>query len=73
MITITSQLDLSAFYPWGSYARYAYNIIMREQKMQEFENLINEVCPNGISLSALNDWLEFGFDTICKAIDIEIE
>ena len=53
------ELRLSEVNTWGN-AEIVKNIIIRENLEEEFEVLIEELYPNGISLVELNDllWLD---------------
>ena len=56
---INGELRLSEVNVWGN-AKLVKDIILRENLEEEFEVLIEELYPNGISLVELNDllWLD---------------
>lgn len=53
------EFKFDKFTPWGG-AAYTYHRIAKEGKGSEFEQILEEMYPNGISRSDLNDllWME---------------
>ena len=64
---VYEELNLKDFESWSG-ATETKNIIINEGKEEEFEELIEELYPNGISATTLNDllWLdqEYVLDTL---------
>lgn len=69
---INYDLSLSQFEAWSGAVR-TKDIIMENNLEIEFENLINELYPDGIDATALNDILWFEDQWIFEALNIEIE
>ena len=69
---INYDLSLSQFEAWSGAAR-TKDIIMENHLEIEFENLINELYPDGIDATVLNDILWFEDQWIFEALNIEIE
>ena len=69
---INYDLSLSQFEAWSGAVR-TKNIIMENHLEIEFENLINELYPDGIDATTLNDILWFEDQWIFEALNIEIE
>ena len=64
---VYEDINLKDFESWSG-ATETKNIIINEGKEEEFEELIEELYPNGISATTLNDllWLdqEYVLDTL---------
>ena len=69
---INYDLSLSQFEAWSGAVR-TKDIIMENHLEAEFENLINELYPDGIDATTLNDILWFEDQWIFEALNIEIE
>lgn len=69
---INYDLSLSQFEAWSGAVR-TKDIIMENNLEIEFENLINELYPDGIDATTLNDILWFEDQWIFEALNIEIE
>ena len=69
---INYDLSLSQFEAWSGATR-TKDIIMENHLEVEFENLINELYPDGIDATTLNDILWFEDQWIFEALNIEIE
>ena len=69
---INYDLSLSQFEAWSGAVR-TKDIIMENNLEIEFENLINELYPDGIDAITLNDILWFEDQWIFEALNIEIE
>lgn len=64
--------DLNDYRPWSG-AVDIYNTIEEHDKLEELKWLINELYPNGISFTELNDLLWFDSDFILEQLSIEEE
>ena len=69
---INYDLSLSQFEAWSGAVR-TKDIIMENNLEIECENLINELYPDGIDATTLNDILWFEDQWIFEALNIEIE
>ena len=69
---INYDLSLSQFEAWSGATR-TKDIIMENHLEIEFENLINELYPDGIDATTLNDILWFEDQWFFEALNIEIE
>lgn len=49
------------------------NIIIENNKVNEFDNLINNIYPCGLSAKHLNDLLRYGAKDIFEILDIKTE
>ena len=67
---IISEVSLREFEAWGGAVETKERII-KEGKEQEFEELIEEMYPNGIDATTLNDVLWFDNDWIYSCLGIE--
>ena len=65
-------LNLKDFETWSG-ATETKNIIINEGKEQEFEELIEEMYPNGIDATTLNDVLWFDQEYVLNTLGIETE
>lgn len=52
-------------------AKYAYEIISKNNKQDEFMALLDEIFPDGCTETELNDFLWFDDEFIFSALDIE--
>ena len=69
---INYDLSLSQFEAWSGAAR-TKDIIMENHLEIEFENLINELYPDGIDATTLNDILWFEDQWIFEMLNITME
>ena len=71
---VYEELNLKDFETWSG-ATETKNIIINEGKEQEFEELIEEIYPNGIDATTLNDilWLDNDWIYSCLGIETELE
>ena len=69
MIKIVDEINLSDFDAWGQ-AVDVKNRILDEGKEDEFENYVNELYPDGISQTSLNDLLVYESSDIYKYLGI---
>ena len=60
------------FQPWAG-AIDTYDTIIENNCLSAFEAMIEELYPNGIEETALNDLLWFESDWIYESLGIEIE
>ena len=67
---IYDELNLSEINTWGG-ATEVKNIIMNEELEEDFNNLIDELFPNGLSITELNDLLSFDYEYIFNCLGIE--
>lgn len=72
VMIITNETSFADFEPWAG-AVDTYDRICNEGKEDEFESLIDELYPNGIDETTLNDLLWFDDEWIFDALDIEDE
>ena len=64
--------DLSDYRAWSG-AVSTYETIEREGKLDELERLIDELYPEGISFTGLNDLLWFDSDFVFEQLGIKDE
>ena len=62
----------SKYTPWAG-AINTYETIVEADKVEEFENLIEELYPNGIEETQLNDILWFESDWILEQLGLSEE
>lgn len=65
-------IDISDYKPWSS-AVDTYDRIEREGKLDELEALVEELYPDGISDTGLNDLLWFDSDFVLENLGIRTE
>ena len=71
-MTITYELDLNSFEAWSG-ARETLERIQREGKCAELENVLEELYPDGMTETELNDLLWFEPETIYEWLGIRSE
>ena len=64
--------NLKDFESWSG-ATETKNIIINEGKEEEFEELIEELYPNGVSATELNDLLWFDSEYILNCLEIQLD
>ena len=64
--------NLKDFESWSG-ATETKNIIINEGKEQEFEELIEELFPNGLTATELNDILCFEDEWVYSCLGIELD
>lgn len=64
--------DLNDYRPWSG-AVDTYNTIEEQDKLEELEQLIDELYPDGISFTGLNDLLWFDSDFVFEQLGIQDE
>ena len=69
---ITMELSLKDFNAWSG-AVDTKNMIIDNDKVEEFDDLINELYPEGIDATQLNDLLWFEIDWILEQLGITEE
>ena len=69
---ITIELSIRDFKAWSG-ATNTKNIIIDNDKAEEFDQLIEEIYPEGISDTYLNDLLWFDADWILETLGIQID
>ena len=62
--------NLVHYQPWGG-ARDTYALIDMNNKLNELDNLITELYPEGISMIELNDLLWFDSEWVLEQLGIE--
>ena len=67
---IYDELNLSEVNTWGG-ATEVKNIIINEGLEEDFNNLIDELFPDGLSITELNDLLSFDYEYIFNCLGIE--
>lgn len=63
-------MDFSNYTPWGG-AIDTYSIIDYHNKLDELDNLITELYPNGLSMTEFNDILWFDSEWVLEQLEIE--
>lgn len=67
MIKIVEEIGIREFEPWSG-AINPFNEIEECGKLDEFEQLIEELYPDGISRVAINDWLWHDTESLYEAL-----
>ena len=62
--------NLAHYQPWGG-ARETYALIDMNNKLDELDNLITELYPNGLSMTEFNDILWFESEWVLEQLGIE--
>ena len=71
-MTITYELDLNSFQAWSG-AKDTLERIQREGKCAELENILEELYPDGMTETELNDLLWFESETVYEWLGIRSE
>ena len=71
-MTITYELDLNSFQAWSG-AKDTLDRIQREGKCAELENVLEELYPNGMTETELNDLLWFDSEQVYEWLGIRSE
>ena len=71
-MTITYELDLNSFQAWSG-AKETLERIQREGKCAELENVLEELYPDGITETELNDLLWFDSESVYEWLGIRSE
>ena len=71
-MTITYELDLNSFEAWSG-AKDTLDRIQREGKCAELENILEELYPDGMTETELNDLLWFESETVYEWLGIRSE
>ena len=71
-MTITYELDLNSFQAWSG-AKDTLDRIQREGKCAELENILEELYPDGMTETELNDLLWFEPETVYEWLGIRSE
>ena len=71
-MTITYELDLNSFQAWSG-AKETLERIQREGKCAELENVLEELYPDGMTETELNDLLWFESETVYEWLGIRSE
>ena len=69
---IYRELDLTSFEPWSG-AVDTYNTIYNADKLKELEFLLEELYPDGIEETQLNDLLWFESEWLLESLGISEE
>ena len=72
IMTITYELDLNSFEAWSG-AKETLDRIQREGKCEELENMLEELYPDGMTETELNDLLWFEPETVYEWLGIRSE
>ena len=67
MIKIVEEIGIREFEPWSG-AVGPFNEIEEHGKLDEFEQLIEELYPDGISRCGINDWLWHDTESLYEAL-----
>lgn len=71
-MTITYELDLNSFQAWSG-AKETLERIQREGKCEALENILEELYPDGMTETELNDLLWFESETVYEWLEIRSE
>ena len=71
-MTITYELDLNRFEAWSG-AKETLERIQRDGKCAELENVLEELYPDGMTETELNDLLWFDSETVYEWLGIRSE
>lgn len=71
-MTITYELDLNSFQAWSG-AKDTLERIQREGKCTELENVLEELYPDGMTETELNDLLWFDSESVYEWLGIRSE
>ena len=71
-MTITYELDLNSFEAWSG-AKDTLDRIQREGKCEELENVLEELYPDGMTETELNDLLWFDSESVYEWLGIRSE
>ena len=71
-MTITYELDLNRFEAWSG-AKETLERIQREGKCEELENVLEELYPDGMTETELNDLLWFESESVYEWLGIRSE
>ena len=71
-MTITYELDLNSFQAWSG-AKDTLDRIQREGKCAELENILEELYPDGMTETELNDLLWFDSESVYDWLGIRSE
>ena len=71
-MTITYELDLNSFQAWSG-AKETLERIQREGKCTELENILEELYPDGMTETELNDLLWFDSESVYEWLGIRSE
>ena len=69
---ITKEINLENFEAWSG-ARDTLDAIIKAGKAQDMEAIIEDIYPDGIDETSLNDWLRFDAEQIYEMLGIESE
>lgn len=69
---IYKELDLTSFEPWSG-ATDTYDTICNADKLDELEALLEELYPDGIEETQLNDLLWFDDEWVLESLGISEE
>lgn len=69
---ITYELDLESFDAWGGAIDTLYRV-RDENKFEELESILDDLYPDGMTETELNDLLWFDSDSIYEWLGIEEE
>ena len=71
-MTITYELDLNSFQAWSG-AKDTLDRVQREGKCAELENILEELHPDGMTETELNDLLWFDSESVYEWLGIRSE
>lgn len=71
-MTITYELDLNSFQAWSG-AKVTLDRIQREGKCAKLENVLEELYPDGMTETELNDLLWFDSESVYEWLGIRSE
>ena len=71
-MTVTYELDLNSFQAWSG-AKDTLDRIQREGKCAELENILEDLYPDGMTETELNDLLWFDSESVYEWLGIRSE
>lgn len=71
-MTISYELDLNSFQAWSG-AKDTLDRIQREGKCEELENILEDMYPDGMTETELNDLLWFDSESVYEWLGIRSE
>ena len=75
MLTVYSNkyIGLNEFEPWGPTASINFEKLQELNKVDELEALLEEINPEGVEETDINDLLWHEWSWICEMLDIDEE
>ena len=70
-MTLTIEKSLKDFNFWGGAVSNAAKLTLEE--LDRVEEILEDILPEPLSTTELNDWFWFDFETICEWLDLDWE